>query len=380
MDVHGHVKSTYLELGDTLSDSPMADYKWLVEQEVDSWKHWVSVSPSRRVWLWRHGFLSPHDELYDLDTHGPEAYLSPLQRYRLYNSLNGDHRYLVDDKLCGHWMLSDYPENRPSAYGLIDRGYVYGIGGSELDGEPVPVSEWLPSTLREESKLVIKELRGSSGSEVYICEYDDGYTLDGEPISEGELRAKAGDMSGYLVTDYVDQHAYADELYPHAANTLRLLTIWDHETGELFTPIAVQRIGTDLSRPIDNGSQGGLTAEIDIETGELGKGAQYPFWEGEVPWYARHPDTGARIEGARIPEWDAVLSRIEAIARDNAHIPIIGWDVVIDESGEPVVVEANTGTVLRNLQIHRPLLADDRVARVAARHLSEVEYPAVEGR
>lgn len=354
------------------SENRLRDYKWLIEQEVDSWTQWVSIPLRRRLWLLRHGFTSPCGKLYDFDDNGQEAYLSELQRYRLFRATNGEHRYLLDDKLSQHWMLADHPENRPTAFGVIDRGFVHGVAGGDLEGDPIPVSDWLPDAVRTQEKLVLKQLRGSGGKEVLVCAYDEGYTLDGEPVTERTLCEAAKQLSGYLVTEHVTQHAYADSLYPHATNTMRLLTIWDEQAGELLTPVAVHRIGTDRSRPVDNLSVGGLSAEIDFETGELSRAAQLPF-SGEVPWYSAHPDTGAPIEGERVPKWETVRSTVEQFAMETTNIPIIGWDILVDESGVPVVIEANTGTDVQLLQVHQPLLDDPRVAEVLSRYLPEIE-------
>lgn len=375
MGLHDTLKSAYLESKRVASDNRLLDVVWLLEQEVDSWKTWVDLPLRRRLWLLRHGFTSPCGQLYDFETHGPEAYVSELQLYRLYRAINGRHRYLVDDKLSQHWMLSDYPDHRPTAYGFVDRGAVHGVAGTELAGAPVPVSEWLPVTLLERSPLVLKQLRGHGGKEVLVCEYDDGFRLDGEAVSEAELCEAVEELSGYLVTEYVHQHEYADDLYPDAANTIRLLTLWDDEAGELVMPMAIHRVGTDRSSPVDNVSSGGLTAEIDLATGTLGPAAQFPF-TGAVTWHETHPDTGARIDGATVPRWETISSTVERIAMDNTNIPALGWDVILDRSGDPILIEANTGTDLDLMQVHRPLLADPRVARLASRTLADVDAPA----
>lgn len=371
MNAHGTIKSAYLTFNEVLTENRLLDHKWFVEQEINTWDHWVSLPLRRRLWLWRHGFTSRFDFLYDFDAYGPEAYLSPLQRYRLYDEINGSYRYLLDDKLSQHWMLADYPEHRPTAYGYVDDGHVHSIAGTEYDGEPVPVSEWLPRTLRAESKLVFKQLRSSGGYDVFVCEYDGEYTFDGDRITEADLCDEFEDLSGYLVTEYVDQHAYADDLYPHASNTIRLLTVWDEEENELLVPNGVHRMGTEMSRPLDNCSAGGLAAAIDIETGELGPAIQTDHVD-ELVWHTVHPDTGRPIAGRQIPNWEQVRTTVERIARDNTNIPIIGWDVIVDESGEPVIIEANTGPELDMLQVHEPLLEDDRVRAVASKYLSSV--------
>ena len=381
MSVHGRAKSAYMSLGDRLRNNALMDAKWLVEQEVDTWKGWVDLPVRRRLWLWRHGFTSPCGVLYDFDTYGPEAYISELERHRLFRAINGDHRYLVDDKLSQHWMLADHPEHRPTAFGLVDGGAVHGLAGTAFDGDPVPVPEWLPSTLRRESRLVLKQLRGGGGSEVHLCESDDegGFLLDGEPVRERELVAAFEDLAGYLVSAFVHQHEYADALYPHATNTLRVVTLWDDANDRLRVPAAVQRIGTADSRPVDNFSSGGLSAGVDVETGELSAAVRHPG-VSERLWHDRHPDTGAPIAGERVPQWDAVRETIVRIARDHTAFPLLGWDVVVDETGTPVVIEANTGTDVDLIQAHGPLLEDPDVAAVVSRYLPEVDRPSVPSR
>lgn len=378
MGIHEAVKSAYLSLGEAVTNNRLGDIKWLAEQEANSWTNWVDLPIPTRLWLWSNGFPSPYGKLYDFDTYGREPFLSELQRYRFYRSINGQHRYLVDDKLSLHWMLSNHPSNRPAAHGVIDRGRIHGISGSDLEGGPLPVADVVPSLLRDRGKLVVKQLRGEGGKEVLLCAYDNGFVLDGEPVSEAALCEVLSGLSGYLVTDHVAQHDYADRLYPHSPNTVRLLTIWDDEAGTLFTPFAAQRIGTERSRPIDNFSAGGLTAEIDLETGRIGEAAQFPYG-GEVSWYRTHPATGAPIEGARVPDWDRIRSTVEAIAIEHTNVPAIGWDVIVDRNGDPIIIEANTGTGFDMLQVHRPLLQDPRMARVASRHLDDVDPSADHG-
>lgn len=372
MGIHSRIKSAYLSLGHAVSNNRFSDYKWLLEQEVNTWSNWVPQPLHERTQLWQHGFTSPCGKLYDFDTHDPSSYLSELQRYRFYKSLNGNFRYQIDDKLTQHWMLSDHPDYRPQAFGFLDRGYVHGLAGTTFDGYPTPVAEWIPEVLQRRSKLVLKELRGQGGKQVHVCEFDDGYYLDSERQSEEDLTDSVAGLNGYIVTEYVHQHDYADALYPRSANTVRLLTIWDEEGGELLTPMAIHRIGTEKSSPVDNWSSGGLSAEIDLDTGHLAQAAQFPF-SGEVSWYSTHPDTGSRIEGASVPNWNEVRSTIEQLALKNTHIPALGWDVIVNRVGEPVVIEANTGTDIDLLQVHRPLLTDSQVSRLVARHLPGVE-------
>jgi hypothetical protein len=140
----------------------------------------------------------------------------------------------------------------------------------------------------------------------------------------------------------------------------------------LFTPVGIHRIGTARSSPIDNFSAGGFSVALDLETGTLEYAVQFPF-DGTASWFSSHPDTGEEIYGTQIPHWDRIRNTVEQIARDNTNIPIIGWDILLNTDGQPVILEANTGTSLDLLQVHQPLLTDPDIARVVSRYLPEVK-------
>ena len=80
--------------------------------------------------------------------------------------------------------------------------------------------------------------------------------------------------------------------------------------------------------------------------------------------HSTHPDTGAQIEGVRVPAWDAVVETVETLAAEVPYVPFVGWDVLLSESGEPVVIEANSCPGLASHQVHRPLLDDERLRRI----------------
>lgn len=380
MGVHETVKSSYLRVDDIISNNPFSDVKWFVEQEANTWSDWVQMPLSKRLALWRHGFTSPCGILYDFETHGYDSFLSEHQKNRLYRAANGEHRYLVDDKLSQHWMLSDYPENRPTAYGLLRDERIHSVADCTFDGASEPIDEWLPAKLQHESPLVLKHLRGKGGKEVLVAGFDesDGYQLDGRQLSKSGLCQAVRSVDDYLVTEFIDQHQYADDLYPDASNTIRLITVWDDLSEQLCIPAGIHRIGTDRSSPLDNFSAGGLSVGLDLETGTLGKAVQYPY-DGSITWHTHHPDTGAQIEGVEIPQFREVVDLVERIARENTNIPILGWDILLDESGVPVILEANTGTSIDLMQVHQPLLEIADFRRVVSRFLPEVTHDIDDG-
>lgn len=353
-----------------------------VKVEMSEWTDWQEMPIERRLWLWRNGFFSHSDAIYDLDEYGPDAYFSDMQRERAEH-LNGRSGDLLRNKLVFHWMMDAFPERRPPVYGLLRDDRFHDVADLDpvervdADGErevsvsradrttdPVETLE----TLLEDGRVVVKPTHGAVGIDVRVIEADgDAYVVNGERLDRREFVDLVGRLDETLVCGFVDQAEYAAELYPDATNTIRVVTMWDDDAGEVYVPIAVHRMGTDDSAPLDNWSQGGLSAEVDRETGELGKGIQHPKW-GRRRRYASHPDTGTRIQGRQVPGWDAIREEVLEMAATFSHIPYVGWDVLVTGPEEFVILEGNKNTDVDLLQVHRPLLRDERARRFYERH------------
>jgi len=137
---------------------------------------------------------------------------------------------------------------------------------------------------------------------------------------------------------------------------------------EPFIAFAIHKFGTKESAPVDNWAKGGLSAYVDLESGELGPGAGYPkYTGGKLSWFDRHPETGAPIAGVQVPQWLALKGQLLEMLRELKFLIYIGWDIVITPRG-PCIIEGNTAPAVAFLQVHKPLLKDPRVKRFYAYH------------
>ncbi|MCU4742679.1 sugar-transfer associated ATP-grasp domain-containing protein [Natronoglomus mannanivorans] len=383
----------------------------LLETERDT-QSYLSEPLRRRLWLWRRGFLTRSGVLYGLEESNYREYVTDSQRFVRTKRINGPWSIALSNKLAFHWLLHPFDDHRMSVYGMLHNGSFHAIdslrppraigdGGtsrSRSRSKPSVTSaigpsgtrsvemgrsgpshnpdetdrngpDWVVDRLEDERRLVLKWVQGGGGNNVLLCSrVDGGYRVNGDRLSEPAFRSRLADLEDYLVCEFVEQGWFPSELYPETPNTIRIVTMYDDAAGEPFVGAAIQRMGTTDSEPMDNFSQGGLTAEIEVETGELGPGAQLPY-DGDLEWYATHPDTGTRIEGAQIPGWSRIRDRILEFAETYSYIPYIGWDVVVTgEDGEFTVLEGNSYPGLKSIQVHGPLLTDDRVRRFYERH------------
>lgn len=313
----------------------------------------------RRLWLYRHGFLSSKDAIWDLSAATVDDYLSDVD-YRALGRLGGPYVNTLSNKLLFHLLVSQtHAELVPTVYALLREGEV--LRTRQFDGL-ASVDELVDRLATE--PLVVKPVTAEKADGIRMVDGSTGQLrLDGRELDRRELLDSLTTDRDLLVMERVEHGAYADSIFPDATNTIRLLTMIDPESGEPFIAAAAHRFGTDASAPVDNWVAGGLSARIDVETGDLGRAVWQPA--ETATWSDTHPDTGAEIAGTAVPEWDRIVSQVLDLASTYGWLwPHVGWDIVVqDEDGSIAVLEGELMSGGTDLQAHGPLLADERVRR-----------------
>ncbi len=310
----------------------------------------------------RGGFYPSSIPIYELD--GPQAgdYVSDHQR-ELSWVIDWPAAGFLDDKLAFFFMLRHFGVPTPEVAGVVVRGRIHRLGATE----PVPMTQWLPRWLQERGRLVIRPTRGTGWMGLWVVGPgpDGACLVNGDPMTWGELERRLGTRQNQVITDFVEQAGYARDVFPQTTNTIRILTMQD-TSGRPFVAAAVHRFGMPVSGAADNWGRGGLSAEIDVETGVLGPGVQKPRSGGRVR-HDVHPCTGARVAGLRVPNWAQVREGVLAAAAQAAFLPFVGWDVIVTDGGFSVI-EGNKNSDVNLLQVHRPLLAQPKVRAFYAEH------------
>lgn len=130
--------------------------------------------------------------------------------------------------------------------------------------------------------------------------------------------------------------------HPQSLNTLRVVTVANREKACVLSGVIRTGVGDSV---VDNSHAGGISAQINVETGVVETDGANT--KGER--FVSHPDTGIVFKGFQIPKWDVITATCCAAAKmtDN---PITGWDVVLDKDGEVEFVEANYGPDMDMMQ------------------------------
>lgn len=183
----------------------------------------------------------------------------------------------------------------------------------------------LEAFLRKHQGLVLKASYGDSGKQVQVK------TFSEQPTAT-EFRRYAQDHGFDLVEEKLSNHPTIAVLNETSLNTVRIVTLYkDGQTRFLFSGIRVGRNGALL----DNISQGGAVARVDLETGEINT----PFYTKPTSYTQEfaHPDDAV---GVALPYWQELKA---LAAKASAIVPEMGfvaWDICITEHG-PEIVEGN---------------------------------------
>jgi 3D (Asp-Asp-Asp) domain-containing protein len=281
--------------------------------------------------------------------------------------INSPWSEILDNKLIFHRELTVHQAPLPDLFAVIHNGRVTGVD-ADVEHATNP-GRWVVEKVTREGRLVLKPVKGSTGTDIYFLEATDSadaIAMNGVQTPTNEVIDFVSSLDDYLVSSYITQSAWLNEIYPHALNTMRVLTMWDDKKEDAFIARAILRIGTDESRPVDNFSKGGLSVAVDLDTGELGSAVKLD--SSGLVQYSTHPDTGAEIEGRSIEEWEQIRETVLETAKSVSFVEYVGWDITVDSTGEPVLIEGNNSSDVDLLQVHGPLLNDDRVRRFYERY------------
>jgi len=329
------------------SPTPINGAISVIEQEIDN-DNQVNFSITQRIKALKMGYTSEQFSLYRLDKCNPELFVSEFIRQAYTRQIN-NKPLLLDNKKKFHEYMSEkgFDDYIPYLYGFIKKG--------EFTG-----NEKFKSILKKDNKLVIKPNKGASGRNVYICESkDDHYLINGEKYDDIEKFIEK--LNDFIVTEYCNQSDFLKNIYPKSANTIRILTM-NPECKDPFIADAALRLGTKRSGFVDNRSSGGFTVDIDLETGELSKAAEC-LPSGNINWHDSHPDTNSKIEGVNIPDWNNLKKEFLECVKKFPKFKYVGWDILLTEENNFVIIEGNSKPGLIIFQVHHPLLENQKVKK-----------------
>lgn len=246
-----------------------------------------------------------------------------LYRYELTGRLN-QLPFCVpfSDKNMNDILLTD--AKQPHIYLKNRNGYFY------YENKPVDLDEAVRLAANM-GDVIIKPTLSSHGNGVKKLHVENGI-VDKAGTGIKELLLKYG--KNYLIQDIVRQHPKMNALNPDSINTIRIVTY--RKGMEVFVMYAAIRIGRK-GQPIDNESAGGISAKVN-RNGTIAKYAYGAPGQDKI----EATDTCVTLDGYEVPCFEKAIAMVK---KQHLNLPfqnLVGWDICIDEVGDPVLLEWNT--------------------------------------
>lgn len=316
----------------------------------------ATLSEEEIQFFYERGFLPEKIRLYGLNRDNIDSYLSDVQRW-LTRLVNGPYSIVFNNKILFDQVFGQYC-NVPRTVAVCRQGRV------------IPHTEqWQQIEAGQAGPLMLvaKPLGGGGGGSIYfiridkrhaVVETNDAVTPRFTVKAEALGEVFSSQRVPFIVSEYVQQGTFSNRLYPLTVNTIRALIVRDAKTNEPYLVRAVLRVGNSESYPIDNFSLGGLSIEVNKETGELGDAVAAAGRFTGQRW-SRHPDTGEKITGSYIPNWQIHKDKLLNLFNKLPYLKYCGFDLILQDN-HFIVLEGNSYSQVRLFQMHEPLLSDKR--------------------
>lgn len=296
----------------------------------------------------RMGFTANEYIIYNLRENDPKEYISEYERYQFRNSVI-ENRIILDNKIVFYHIIKKYAN--------VNLMYAYRIKGIYVSIENEYDDDKIVYKLREIGKIVYKKQNLGGGSGFKLLEYKDGqFYMNNDLCEEKDINNLIQNTDNYLLEEYCVQSDFENSIFPYSVNTIRIITV-ELKNGNYDVIAALQRIGLDKKKCVDNACAGGLCAEIDIDTGVLSSARSHSIEtfidnNGMILDYDYHPVTKHMLKGLSIPNWHSIIEQVKLIHKKLrfTNIDFIAWDIALTDNGIKII-EANTSCSLDLLQI-----------------------------
>ena len=200
----------------------------------------------------------------------------------------------------------------------------------------------LPRLLERRQDFVIKPNRGAGGRGILVIVGRDGESFlrhNGQRLGFHDIRqhvsnvisglfSLGGQPDEALMQQRVISDTALERISFQGTADVRVIVYRNRPA------MAMLRLPTALSGGRANLHQGAIGAGIDLDRGITIRAVM------RNRLVERHPDTGERLVGFRVPHWPAILEMAQRVGQAT-ELGYVGVDIVLDRRLGPQVLEAN---------------------------------------
>ena len=137
--------------------------------------------------------------------------------------------------------------------------------------------------------------------------------------------------SSFIIQERIRQHPLMDQINPSSVATIRVVSLLMEDKVHILS--GALRLSAPDS-PFVTVLDGGILAEI------LDQGKLYPKVYADIgKWYEN--GKGIFDDSFQVPSIERVYDEVKRIHPRIANFKCVGWDIAIDETGDPVLLEYN---------------------------------------
>lgn len=197
---------------------------------------------------------------------------------------------------------------------------------------------------RYDDSIVLKQEFGFGGKQVRV--------MHSSKFEPDRLKRKVN----YIIQPFMKQYKTLNDLYPHSVNTFRVITFLKKD-GTVEMKYVLLRFGVDGIK-VDNLTSGGQCLYIEPD----GKPSKIAYDTTGHQVGERHINTGFRFADLELPMFSKIVDSCINGHLKYPYIRLIGWDVCVNEAGEPKLIEWNTHRPSYTWEdaLFGPFLTDDR--------------------
>ena len=276
----------------------------------------------------------------------PYCHVSPKWA-QYYTAKNGqfDPRYIPNDLY--YTKIDQYFNSRKLGYGFNDKNYYSrifaGIKQPEIvvrkinslifdeNYQQITAEEAKERILHHDEVICKPSQETGSGRGIQFFNSNDKDKID-TFLSNPEY-------DDYIVQALIKQHSELDKVHKGSVNCIRICSLLLRDSVHILSSVLRMGFGdskVDNATAKDNAQYDGMSCGID-ENGCLKKYA-HGYTTGAS--CTQHPD-GLVFEGFKIPSYDKAVALVKNAHPIIGHFRLVSWDIAIDETGEPVLIEAN---------------------------------------
>jgi hypothetical protein len=280
------------------------------------------------------------EEYYLYQLYIPERWRSRTRQFPTYSQSGPAQRLMIEHTRSPDLQFIDQKHLFAARCREVELPHVP-LLGQFIDGHPSGIFEELPAT-----DLFSKPARQRWGIGAQAWRYDQEHgcffnVATDEKFSSDALRVYLCNLSRsepVILQQRLRNHASLLPLTNGALSTLRIVTCTTPSSSIDLLPAFIRvPVGRLV---VDNFSQGGLAAPIDLATGTIcGPALQKDSRLGATR-LEEHPDTGQRFEGFSVPMWLKAVELARLAHKTFSSLHFISWDIAILKDG-PVLLEGN---------------------------------------